>query len=71
MPQRLESDFELAYTSYEELVDREPNTYEEALRSEQSENLMKAMKEEINFLDKNQTWELVPRPKNKSIVGCK
>ena len=29
------------------------------------------MKEEMCSLNKNQTWELVPRPKDKSIVGCK
>lgn len=55
MPQRLESDFELAYASYEELVDRKSNMYEETLRSEQFEDWVKAMKEEINSLNKNQT----------------
>ncbi|KAL2476532.1 Uncharacterized protein Adt_37268 [Abeliophyllum distichum] len=34
-PQRM-SDYTIAYASYQELVDREPNTYEEAMRSEKS-----------------------------------
>ena len=29
------------------------------------------MQEEINALNKNQTWELVPRPKGITLVGCK
>ncbi|KAL2505550.1 putative gag-pol polyprotein [Abeliophyllum distichum] len=66
-----ESELAFAYASYEELVDRESNTFEEAMRSEQSEEWLKAMREEMSSLAKNQTWELVPRPKNKSTVDCK
>ena len=29
------------------------------------------MEEEINFLYKNETLELVKRPANKRVVGCK
>lgn len=25
----------------------------------------------VGFSEKNQTWELVPKPKNQKIVGCK
>ena len=32
---------------------------------------MKAMKEEISQIEKNETWELVPRPLNENIVGAK
>ena len=32
---------------------------------------MEVMKKKMSSLNKNQTWELVPRPKDKSIVGCK
>ena len=36
LPQRLESNVDLAYSSYQGLVDKEPNTYKEAIRSEYS-----------------------------------
>lgn len=55
LPQRLESDFDLAYASYQELADKEPNTYEEAIRSECSKEWVEAMKEEMSSLSKNQT----------------
>ena len=29
------------------------------------------MKEEINALDNNQTWELVPKPKDVKPISCK
>ena len=35
------------------------------------ENWIKAMNEELDQIEKNQTWELVPRPKNKNVIGTK
>ena len=32
---------------------------------------IKAMNEDLDQIEKNQTWELVPRPVNKNIVGTK
>ena len=29
------------------------------------------MKEELNQIEKNQTWKLVPRPTNKNVIGTK
>ena len=29
------------------------------------------MNDELDQIKKNQTWELVPRPKNKNVVGTK
>jgi hypothetical protein len=29
------------------------------------------MNEELDQTEKNQTWELVPRPKNKNVIGTK
>jgi hypothetical protein len=29
------------------------------------------MDEELDQLKKNDTWELVPRPKNKNVIGTK
>jgi 3-dehydroquinate dehydratase len=31
----------------------------------------KAMDEELDQIEKNDTWELVPRPKNKNVIGTK
>jgi hypothetical protein len=31
----------------------------------------KSMNEELDQIEKNQTWELVPRPKNKNVIGTK
>ena len=32
---------------------------------------MQAMKEEIDQIVKNEKWELVPRPKDKNVIGTK
>ena len=29
------------------------------------------MNEELNQIEKNKTWELVPRPKDKNVIGTK
>ena len=33
--------------------------------------MKKDMKEEFNKIVKNETWELVPRPTNKNVIGTK
>ena len=45
-----------------------PNTLAEALLKEEWRN---AMREELEALEKNHTWEIVERPKGKNIVDCK
>jgi hypothetical protein len=47
---------------------KEPNNYQESI-----ENLIwcNAMKEELKILEKNETWVIVPLPKEKRPVGCK
>jgi hypothetical protein len=35
------------------------------------ENWVKAMNEELDQIERNQTWELVPRPKDKNVIGTK
>lgn len=46
-------DYTIAYTIYKERVDKEPNTYMEAMKSEISEECQSAMREEMSFLTKN------------------
>ncbi|KAE8730369.1 tir-nbs resistance protein [Hibiscus syriacus] len=47
---------------------REPETFEEA---SQSSEWMTAMKEEIDALQQNQTWDLVPKIKDVKPISCK
>ena len=47
---------------------QEPSTYEEA---SQREEWRKAMEEEIQPLKHNQTWDLVPRPKDLNPISSK
>ena len=51
-----------------ELIKYEPTNVEEAL-SHQS--WKEAMIEEYNSILKNDVWDVVPRPKNKSVVSSK
>jgi hypothetical protein len=52
-----------------ELLSRiEPNCFEEAIKDE---SWNKAMYEELDQIEKNDTWELVPRPKNKNVISTK
>jgi hypothetical protein len=46
----------------------EPNSFEEA---NTDEHWIKAMEEELDQIEKNETWELVPRPKDKNVIGTK
>lgn len=47
---------------------KEPETFEEAI---QIPEWKKAMAEEIAALQQNQTWELVPKPKDANPISCK
>ncbi|KAK8933850.1 hypothetical protein KSP39_PZI015291 [Platanthera zijinensis] len=46
----------------------EPENY---LAAATNDNWVKAMKEEMQMIKKNNTWELVPKPKNKKVVNLK
>ena len=41
------------------------------IESNKDDNWIKAMNEELDQVEKNQTWELVPRPKAKNAIGTK
>lgn len=62
---------EFALISGEALESVEPTSFEEAVNCENSENWKKAMREEIQSLNKNETWKLVEKPKNQKVVHCK
>ena len=47
---------------------KEPETFEEAF---QNAEWRKAMEEELDALERNQTWELSPKPKDVKPISCK
>jgi hypothetical protein len=46
----------------------EPKNFHEASKDV---NSLKSMTEELDQIEKNDTWELVPRPTNKNVIGSK
>ena len=46
----------------------EPSNFEEASNDE---HWIKAMEEELDEIEKNETWELVPKLKDKNVIGTK
>ena len=63
------SDF--AFNVFESLTCNEPKSYREALESKHSDHWLVAMKSEMDSLRVNETWVLVPKPENCSVVECK
>jgi hypothetical protein len=58
-----------SYATYmTKLLDEEPTTFEEAIQKEQWKE---AMTEEHQSIMKNEVWEIIPRPKEKSVVTSK
>ncbi|KAL6334097.1 hypothetical protein AAG906_004528 [Vitis piasezkii] len=55
----------------EEIVDMEPKTYQETINSNEADQWVKAIQEEMDSLRKNETWELVTKPKDRKVVGSK
>jgi hypothetical protein len=46
----------------------EPNNFEEDKIDEQ---WITTMEEELDQIEKNETWDIVPRPKDKNVIGTK
>ena len=51
--------------------DGEPSCFQEAIDCVDNTKWKMAMKEEMDSLEKNKTWELVELPKDRKLVGCK
>lgn len=66
-PQRF-NEFVSLITTESELT---PTTYKEAVTSENRIDWRKAMQEEIQALQDNETWELTELPENKKALQCK
>jgi len=52
-------------------LDGSPESYHEAIQNENKLHWKNAMDEEFNSLVKNQTWQLVPRPKGRNVITGK
>jgi len=55
----------------EDVQDSEPRNFKEAFESKDHKYWLKAVNEEMDSLEKNQTWKLLKLPKNQRVVGCK
>ena len=51
-----------------DLVDKEPTCFEESIKQKDWDD---AMVKEYQYIIKNDVWEVVPRPKYKSVVSLK
>ena len=49
----------------------DPTSYKEAINVNDKDSWICAMADEMKALRKNSVWELVPRPKDRSIASCK
>lgn len=49
----------------------ESSCYKEAMLAKDKTQWELAMKNELSSIDKNNTWELVPLPKDKKALPCK
>ena len=49
----------------------DPSNFQEAIQSQEKEEWVGAMAEEMESLNKNQTWKLVSLPTGKKAIGCK
>lgn len=60
-----------AFMSAVELDRKEPTSYTESMKCQDSKLWMAAIKKEMNFLYKNETWVMLERPKDQSTISCK
>ena len=49
----------------------EPGSFKQALNGDDSFKWKEAMNDEFESLLKNKTWELVPRPSDQKVIGCR
>ena len=59
-----------AFSIAESIDKEEPRTFQEAYASKDKARWLKAMKEEMSSLHRNNTLKLVEKPPGKKIIGC-
>jgi len=50
---------------------REPDSYREVIEADDHGKWITTMEQEMEFLNRNQTWMLVDLPKDSKIIGCR
>jgi len=68
-PAEQDEDLEVTLISF--LLIPEPRTYRQAQQSPDWPEWRKAMDKELQSLEENDVWEVVPRPANRRVVACK
>jgi hypothetical protein len=63
---KLIKDLEQSHVAFLSMT--EPKSFEEA---RQEDNWIREMNEELDQIEKKNTWELVPRPEDKNVIGSK
>ena len=63
-------DYEV-YVSEEVQMERDPTSFEEAMRSAHSSKWLEAMEDEMRSMSSNKVWDLGEIPKRAKTVGCK
>jgi hypothetical protein len=63
---KLIKDLEQSHVSFLSMT--KPKNFDE---SSKHDDCIRAMNEELDQIEKNNTWELVPRPQDKNIIGSK
>jgi hypothetical protein len=63
---KLIKDLEQSQVSFLSMI--EPKNFDEANKHDDS---IRDMNEVLDHIEKNNTWELVPRPKDKNVIGSK
>ena len=53
------------------IEDQTPASFNEAMQSEDSDDWRAAMDKEMESMKQNQTWDLVPAPQGKNVVGSR
>ena len=66
-----EADLEQTKLAFVVLMDDEPANYKAAMNSPDSAEWKKSMEKEYGTLMDYNTWELVEKPPNTNIVGCR
>ena len=60
-----------ALVSADEIAIEEPESYFEAISGKDCDKWLAAMQEEMDSLQRNKTWTLVPNPGNRKLISCK